>query len=220
MKLSLRCVAALAPSCLLVCLLCLVAPPLLAQTVPVGWVKVTAANTMDAGVPIANGTVAFTPVDVNGKPTSFRVGSTGGGQAGPDPITAQVTNGAFSVLLPDVFLATPAGVCYSEQITDNSSGDVISGPGYRCLQPAGSGAAISGSPAFCTAATASSGGLCNFDQYTPTVPASSAQVAGGSLVLSVNGVVVGVMRGTSLSVNGAQVGLGVVAKLTQNGGTL
>jgi hypothetical protein len=45
-------------------------------------------------------------------------------------------------------------------------------------------------------------------------------VAGGSLVLSVNGVVVGVMRGTSLSVNGAQVGLGVVAKLTQNGGTL
>lgn len=158
--------------------------PCLAQ-VPAGWVQVTAAHTMDAGVLIANGTVSFAPVGNTGVATSFRVGSATGGQAGPDPWTAAVTNGAFTILVPDSVLAYPTEVCYSITITDNASGNSILGPGYTCVQPAGSGGAISGSQAWCTAGTGGAGATCNFDNFlpvlTPNVFGSGFDSAGSAL---------------------------------------
>lgn len=172
----------------LVCLAALVCVPAVHAQVPVGWVQVSAQHTMDAGVPIANGTIAFQPVNNAGVPISFRVGSAAGGQVGPDPFTAPVTAGAFTVLLPDTVLASPVNPCYAVTITDNASGNVLSGPGYLCVQPAGSGTAVSGMLAWCTAAGSGYGGSCNWDLYSPNLaPLTLAQ--GGPIVFHVAAVI-------------------------------
>jgi hypothetical protein len=197
--------AAIAVPCLLI------APALApAQGVPVGWVQVTASNTMDAGVLIAHGTVSFTPVSNGGQPLSFRVGSSVGGQAGPDPWTAPVTAGAFSILVPDSVMAFPTNVCYSVTITDNASGDVLSGPGYMCVQPADTGGAVSGSQAWCTPGGGGSGAACDWDAYPPneaalavTQPGPTGPPGPATILLSINGTLVGVATVANLTMNGS-----------------
>jgi hypothetical protein len=91
------------------------------------------------------------------------------GQAGPEPVFAQVTNGVFATMLADTALSYPANVCYNVTITDNVSGASLLGPGYSCVQPAGSGPAVSGASTWCSAATSVLGGRCNFDIYSPNL---------------------------------------------------
>ncbi len=95
----------------------------------------------------------------------------GSGQVGPDPWTATVTNGAFYIQVPDSAETSPLNVCYSVTITDNVTGNVQSGPGYGCVQPAGSGTAVTGGSAWCAAQTSTAGGTCNFDTYPPNLAA-------------------------------------------------
>jgi hypothetical protein len=151
-----------------VCLL----PLRAAAQVPLGWVQVSASNTMDNGVNIANGTISFAPVSNTGRPLGFRIGSSSGGQHGPDPFQATVTNGVFTIQVPDSSLTYPVNVCYSVTVTDNASGNTLTGTGYGCVQPSGSGTAVTGGTgiAWCTAAGVS-GGTCNFDIYPPSTPA-------------------------------------------------
>lgn len=138
-----------------------------AQTPGVGYVSMTASRVSDAtGGLLASGTISFAPVDNNGNPISFKVGGPGG-QVISQPVTTLVTHGAYSLLLADTMLTSPANVCFSVQIVDNVTGYNLLGPGYECVQPAGSGLAVTGSHAWCTAASGSVGGACNWDNYIP-----------------------------------------------------
>lgn len=138
-------------------------------TVPLGYVSITGSNVVDStGVPEASGTIYFAPVSNSGAAISYRIG--GIGQALQSPVSAQVVNGAFTIQVADTMLTAPVNVCFSVTIVDNVSGNSILGPGYGCVQPAGSGTAVTGANAWCTAAGVS-GGTCNFDTYTPNLAA-------------------------------------------------
>ncbi len=133
--------------------------------VPAGHVQVSGSNLTDStGLTVANATINFTPVNNAGVPLSYRVGS--GGQSTNTPVSAQVTNGAFSINLADTSLTLPVNVCYSVSVIDNVSGQSLMGSGYTCVQPSASGPSVTGANAWCT-----SGGVCNFDTFAPNVSA-------------------------------------------------
>jgi hypothetical protein len=143
--------------------------PAFAST-PLGYVTVSASNVQDsAGILLANGTISFTPVNNSGAPISYRVN--GKGQAITTPVSTLVTNGAFSIQLADTAQTAPDNVCYAVTIWNKTTGKQILGTGYGCVQPAGSGVAVTSSNAWCTAATPTVGGICNFDNYTPNLAA-------------------------------------------------
>lgn len=207
----------------LVCLAALVCVPAVHAQVPLGWVQVSASHTMDAGIPIASATIAFAPVDSFGHAISFRVGTSGGGQVGPDPFTAQIVNGAYTILLPDTSLTYAVNPCYLVTITDNASGDILSGPGYKCVQPSGIGPAVSSGLAWC-APGSGAGATCNWDLYAPNIPTLPTQVPGlqgvPSIGIYVNGNFVGAITAATIQVNGHAVGKASMSALTVNGGIL
>jgi hypothetical protein len=106
------------------------------------------------------------------------VSISGFGQATQGVLQAQVTNGAFSMLVPDTSMTSPTNVCYSVSVVDNVSGNSILGAGYGCVQPAAFGSAVSGSQAWCSSGSAGSGGSCSFDAYTPNLAALALVTAG------------------------------------------
>jgi hypothetical protein len=137
---------------------------------PVGFVTVSASDVQDSiGALVSNGTISFTPVNNSGTPISYRVN--GRWQAITSPVTTLVTNGAFSIQLADTSLTTPDNVCYAVTIRNNTNGKQIPGTGYGCVQPSGSGAAVTSSNAWCTAAGVGFGGSCDFDNYDPNLAA-------------------------------------------------
>ena len=72
------------------------------------------------------------------------------------PVKVYVSNGVFSLTLPDTSLGNPANVCYN--VTAQAGNRQIVGPGYSCVQPAANNS-------WCT------NGACNFDNYSPSIPA-------------------------------------------------
>jgi len=136
---------------------------------PTGFTQVSASALKDStGTVVANATISFYPVNNLGVPISFRAG--GGGQVMSVPVTAQVTNGAFTILLADSTLTLPANVGYSVSVIDNVSGKSLLGAGYSCVQP--------------------SGAAWNFDTYQPNLAPlviaqygpSAYDLAGGNAV--------------------------------------
>jgi len=152
----------IAVACSLIAVSC---PPAFATT-PLGYVNVNANEFQDASnTLVANATICFAPVTNSGAPFGYRIN--GNGQGTVRSVCTVVTAGVFSVNLADTMLTTPQNLCYSVTAVDNVSGAQILGPGYSCVQPAGSGTAVTGSFAWCAAATGSAGGSCDFDLYNP-----------------------------------------------------
>jgi len=134
---------------------------------PTGTLTVSAGNIVDStGTPLVGGTVYFAPVDASGNPISYRIN--GLGQSLSRPVSAQVVNGVFSIVLPDTSVTAPAHVCFSVTVVDANSGENILGGGYSCVQP------TSVVNAWC------SGTSCNFDSYPPNL-ASIAIVQTGPI---------------------------------------
>lgn len=139
-------------------------------TTPVGYVAVTGTHLQSStGTLVANATISFAPVNNNGQALSYQVN--GNGQSTNQPVTALVTAGAFTIQLADSTLTNPVNVCYNVTVTDNLTNKSILGGGYSCVQPAGSGVAVTGGGAWCTAAGGGSGGACTFDLYVPNLAA-------------------------------------------------
>ena len=137
---------------------------------PIGYVTLAGVAVHDStGALLQSGTITFSPVNNSGSPISFK--ANGLGQTIDTPVSTLVTTGAFSIVLADTSLTSPQNVCYAVQITNNSNGKQLLGPGYTCVQPSGSGAAVANG--FCTAPAGGFGGSCNFDLYTPQSPAIS-----------------------------------------------
>src|ERR1700728_1617517 len=112
---------------------------------PIGYVTVAGGNVQDStGTLLASGTITFTPTNDSGSPISYRAGL-GTGQAINTPVSALITNGDFSIILAHASQTVPANICYAVQIRNNVTGKQILGPGYSCLQPAGSGPVVTGS---------------------------------------------------------------------------
>jgi hypothetical protein len=128
-------------------------------------------GTITSSVTIISGAVTAISATGGSCPAGSTVQILGSGQHGPAPLTATVTNGAFAINVPDSVLAWPNNVCYNVTVSDNASGNTLTGPGYNCVQPAGSGTAVTGSQAWCTAAGGTYGGSCNFDAYPPNLSA-------------------------------------------------
>lgn len=138
-----------------------------AQTMTVSGSYVTDST----GTPLASGTITFAPVDNHGHPLSYRMG--GKGQTLDRAVTAIVTNGAFSLVLPDVNYTNPQNVCFSVTATDSTTGDSVLGSDYQCVQPS-SGMAGTG---WCS----STESTCDFDEYVPNSPWIPVEtIAGGS----------------------------------------
>jgi hypothetical protein len=123
---------------------------------PAQTVTVTASNLQDGASP-ANGTIYWKPAVQGGVSASYR--KPGGGIATVTPVSAAVSNGAFSLTLPDTTLTTPQNICFSVSL--NTSNGSVLGAGYSCVQPHGTAV---GSNDWCQA------GVCNFDNYTPSLP--------------------------------------------------
>lgn len=141
-----------------VALACAIGCPSHAQTV-----TVTGANITDStGNPLASGTISFAPTDLAGNPISYRMG--GKGQTLDLPVTATVTNGAFSIVLPDTEYTNPLHVCFATTVTDNVTGQSVLGLGYKCVQPSSNTGVYGAGFGWCTATT------CDFDSYTPRTP--------------------------------------------------
>jgi len=117
-----------------------------AQTVPV-----TSTQLVDSGGNPYQGAVTFQPTLSNGQPTAYRRG--GGGTVTSAPVRVIVSNGAFTVNLPDTTLTYPANICFA------MSGASLPA-GYSCLQPHGT---PTGSGDWCQA------GGCNLDNYLPNL---------------------------------------------------
>lgn len=129
--------------------------------IPTGLINVFGNSVLDStGTKLISGTISFAPVDNTGNPLSYRIGNMG--QSLSRPVTAQVTNGAFSLNLADTSLSTPINVCFNVTLIDNSTGDNILGSGYSCVQPA-----ATGETAWCNTST------CDFDLYPPNLAAQS-----------------------------------------------
>lgn len=155
----------------------------IAQT---GYVTVMASHVVDSsGHPEASGTITFAPVNNSGQAISFLVGGSSGGQAVTRPVSAPITNGAFTITLADTNLTSPKNVCYAVKAVDRQTGYVLLQNGYSCVQPAYD-TTIPNS--WCT------GGVCNFDAYVPDLaaltvvqtgpqgPAGPTGPSGGSVV--------------------------------------
>jgi lysophospholipase L1-like esterase len=82
---------------------------------------VTAAKISFGGVPIAAGTVTFTPVNAQGTAIAFSQG--GGGLNAPAAFSCTITAGAITgtCSIPDAALTSPANILYAIQITDTGS---------------------------------------------------------------------------------------------------
>jgi lysophospholipase L1-like esterase len=101
-----------------------------------GFTQVSASALKDAnGVLVSNATISFHPVNNSGVPISFKAG--GGGQVMSIPVTAQVTNGVFTIQLADSTMTSPVNVGYAVSVIDNVSGKSLLGAGYSCVQPSG-----------------------------------------------------------------------------------
>jgi hypothetical protein len=175
--------------CLFACLLGFLPLSALA-TVPLGYVLVSGSTLVDStGTPVANATISFAPVSSTGAPISYRIN--GHGQSIQSPVTALVTSGAFSIQVADTALTSPVNVCFNVTVIDNVSGNSILGPGYGCVQPAGSGVAVTGTQAWCTASGGSTGGACNFDTFTPNLSALILSQAFPTAALGIGTVVTG-----------------------------
>lgn len=121
-----------------------------------GQIIVSGSHVQDStGALVSNATISFAPVDNSGNAISYRINGANGGQSIFSPASATVTNGAFSLSLPDTSTTQPQNVCFSVKITDNVTGNSLLGSGYSCVQP------TSVTNGWC------SGSTCNFDNYSP-----------------------------------------------------
>lgn len=130
--------------------------------------------TDSSGSPVSNATITFAPSLLNGQPTSFRKGVSGG-QTIIRPVTATVTSGAFSLSVADSSTTDPVNVCYNVTVTDNVTGNNLLGSGYGCVQPS-------------TTATWCSGTACNFDSYPPNLLPQAQQQSGPQGIQGIQGI--------------------------------
>lgn len=121
-------------------------------------VTVEASNLRTStGMPVT-GIITFTPLLGNGLPGSYQAPA--GGQVISQPVSVSVTNGAFSISLPDVTLTNPPNICFSVTLKTGSGSGL--GPGYDCVQPHGT---PNGSNDWCQIVNGSP--VCDFDNYVP-----------------------------------------------------
>ena len=94
-------------------------------------VTVTSSQLADSTSVPANGALYFQPTDGLGHAIAYRKG--GGGTTTNASVLKSVTNGAFTITLPDTTLTAPANICFSATLQTKSGAGL--GPGYSCLQP-------------------------------------------------------------------------------------
>jgi hypothetical protein len=141
-------------------------------SLPAQTVTVSATALQDSAGNLVSGTITFQPSLLNDHPASYR--APGGGQVILQPVSATVTLGAFSIELPDTTLTNPANICFTASLSTAKGSGL--GPGYSCVQPH---YAATGSTDWCQA------GVCDFDDYTPSLPTTAlAQTYGSPDLLS------------------------------------
>jgi hypothetical protein len=128
------------------------------SSLPAQTVTVSGSYLQDSSQNLMSGTICFQAVNTSGHSISYR--APGGGQVAIQPVCAAVLNGVFTIGLPDTTLTSPANICF--QVSVQTSKGTALGPGYSCVQPHGTAV---GDTDWCQA------GACNFDDYTPNLPA-------------------------------------------------
>ncbi len=125
---------------------------------------ITATKIVDlSNTPLGAGEACFQPADNWGSPISFQMA--GGGQGMKSAVCVPVTNGHFSLSVPNVALTNRANVCLKLKVRDPKRDEVLLSKGYECLQPQ-------------PAAYWCSGSACNLDNYIPTGTSNVQVIAG------------------------------------------
>jgi hypothetical protein len=104
------------------------------------------------GSNLQSGQACFLATDNSGNPISIK--APGGGQVMRRAKCVSVTNGAFTVSLPNTTASVPVNPCLQLTVTDTSNNTTVLDKGYECLQPSPS-------------ATWCSAGTCNLDNFIP-----------------------------------------------------
>ena len=157
--------------------LVLLASAALAQ-VPTGCVQFMASGLHDSSGNLISGAKLYlTPTTTEGVRIGYRSLCAVAGQTTTGTVTATVSNGAVSVLLPDVSQTSPKNVCFAVMVKDSASGNVLLNKGYECVQPH---ATATDTDDWCQSS------VCDFDNYSPdlvdqeTEPIVSASLLSGS----------------------------------------
>lgn len=135
---------------------------------PQGFLSVAQSNLQDSSANKINNATVCAQVTLNGQPSSVQVG--GVGVTTFSSVCAPVSNGAWTMNLPDVSVSSPRYVCLSITATDNLTGNSLLS-GYSCVQPRSVPPQNATGTFWCSASS------CNFDQLSPNYPASAAFVA-------------------------------------------
>lgn len=130
-------------------------------------VTVTGSKIQNSAGTKLSGVITWHPVLSTGQPVSYV--SPGGGATVTTPLAAPVTNGAFTVQLPDTSLTNPPDICFWVTFSNQKGDNFGDGKGLRCVQPHGT--AVDPTD-WCQA------GVCNFDNYVPA-PDSPTQATYG-----------------------------------------
>lgn len=125
-------------------------------------VTVTAANIHNGSSGLLpSGTILFQAVNSNGQLIAYQIGGTGPNIVTPTicPIVTGAISGTCKVA--NVAVANPVNFCFSVTVKNSTNQVVLGGPnsGYQCTQP-------TINSTWCTA------GVCDFDNYQPTLPSS------------------------------------------------
>ncbi len=118
-----------------------------------------------AGNLLATGTVCA-QVTSNSQPYSVEL--SGGGHTTKPAVCAPVTNGAFTINLPNTAFSQPKNACIAVTVFSPDSQDPILSDGFECVQPSNIMTDTLGhaTPASIWCSTVS----CNFDLYQPNLP--------------------------------------------------
>jgi Concanavalin A-like lectin/glucanases superfamily len=163
---------------------------------------ITASHISIGGIPIASGTVLFTPVNTAGQPIAFVTG--GGGLNSPAALPCTITAGAITgtCQIPDSALTTPANLLYTIDVTNTATNTTfrlptvpnITGTSWALDQYAPSAVTTNSQPLQVTYGTTAAPNPCASGFYYQT---------GVGLSVCVGGVPVGV--GSSSVVGGTAV---------------
>lgn len=137
-------------------------------------ITLTSSQLADSAGHLITAQLNITPTLSSGLPTAYQKG--GGGTVSAVPVPVYVQSGALSIVLPATDATSPRHICFK---VTSSNPKIVLPAGFSCLQPHAvtnmilvGGNWVTDSGDWCQA------GVCNLDNYVPTLTALATAIVG------------------------------------------